>query len=215
MMKNYLATVGLLLLISISISAQNVVLKSQAEIAIGKAKELLASGKYAEALPILREVVSSDPDSAEGHFQLGLTLQALGQNDAATIAFQKAKELIGITLKSTTRGTNEMLHLHKLLFKQYYASEHLELEKAIDLLRANPTMVIEVGGHTDNVGDDGANMKLSHDRAKAVREYFIAKGIPPERMQAKGYGESSPIALNDTDEGRKANRRTEFIILEF
>lgn len=91
----------------------------------------------------------------------------------------------------------------------------VELEKAIDLLNANPTMVIEVGGHTDNVGDDAFNMKLSHDRAKSVRDYLVQGGIASARVQAKGYGESNPIATNDTDDGRKANRRTEFIILEF
>ncbi len=76
-------------------------------------------------------------------------------------------------------------------------------------------MVIEVGGHTDNVGDDAMNMKLSHERAKAVREYLVKAGIVAERIQAKGYGESNPIASNDNDDGRKSNRRTEFIILEF
>jgi OOP family OmpA-OmpF porin len=91
----------------------------------------------------------------------------------------------------------------------------LELEKAIELMRANHTMVIEVGGHTDNVGDDAFNMKLSHDRARAVRDYIVNGGISSERVQAKGYGELNPIASNDTDDGRKANRRTEFVILEF
>ena len=92
---------------------------------------------------------------------------------------------------------------------------NVELEKAIDLLKNNPTMFIEVGGHTDNVGDDAYNMKLSHDRAKSVRDYLMTAGIASERVQAKGYGESSPIATNETEDGRKANRRTEFVILEF
>ena len=76
-------------------------------------------------------------------------------------------------------------------------------------------MKIEVGGHTDNVGDDALNMKLSHDRAKSVREYLVNGGIAADRLQAKGYGELNPIATNDTDDGRKSNRRTEFVILEF
>ncbi len=76
-------------------------------------------------------------------------------------------------------------------------------------------MVIEVGGHTDNVGDDATNMKLSHDRAKTVRDYLVTGGITSQRVQAKGYGELNPVASNDTDAGRQSNRRTEFIILEF
>ena len=91
----------------------------------------------------------------------------------------------------------------------------MELEKAVDLMKINQSMVIEVGGHTDNVGNDDYNMKLSHNRAKSVREYLVKSGITAERIQAKGYGELNPIATNDTDKGRQANRRTEFIILEF
>ena len=91
----------------------------------------------------------------------------------------------------------------------------VELEKAIDLMKGNPSMKIEVGGHTDNVGDDAFNMKLSYDRAKSVIEYLVNGGIPVNGLQAKGYGEMNPIATNDTEEGRKSNRRTEFVILEF
>jgi outer membrane protein OmpA-like peptidoglycan-associated protein len=89
------------------------------------------------------------------------------------------------------------------------------LGKAIDLMKKNPTMVIEIGGHTDNVGDDASIMKLSHDRAKTVRDYLVQDGIASNRVQSKGYGELNPVAGNDTNDGRKANRRTEFIILEF
>ena len=81
-------------------------------------------------------------------------------------------------------------------------------------MKANPTMIIEVGGHTDNVGDDAFNMKLSHDRAKSVRDFLVKEGIASTRVQSKGYGESNPVATNDTDDGRRANRRTEFVILE-
>ncbi len=122
-----------------------------------------------------------------------------------------------ITLKPIEKGTKVVIN--NIFFETGKATltpqSHLELDKAIDLLRTNPTMVIEVGGHTDNTGDDATNMKLSHDRAKAVREYMVGRGIGPDKIQAKGYGESNPIANNDTDEGRQANRRTEFIILEF
>jgi len=73
-------------------------------------------------------------------------------------------------------------------------------------------MKIEIGGHTDDVGEDAANQKLSKDRANAVRNYLL-KEIEPERVTAVGYGESKPIAYNDTPEGRQKNRRTEVRIL--
>jgi len=68
---------------------------------------------------------------------------------------------------------------------------------------------IEVAGHTDSKGSDEYNMKLSQDRAEAVRNYLISKGIAAERLTAKGYGETKPVADNATEEGRAQNRRVE------
>ena len=59
-----------------------------------------------------------------------------------------------------------------------------------------------------------SNTKLSQDRADAVREYFISKGIEPDRIASKGFGETKPVATNDTDEGRQKNRRVEFVIVK-
>ncbi len=91
----------------------------------------------------------------------------------------------------------------------------VELRKAVTLLDDNPSMVIELGGHTDNVGDPDANMKLSHGRAMAVRQYLIDAGVKAARVETKGYGEISPVADNETPEGQQANRRTEIIILDY
>ncbi len=73
---------------------------------------------------------------------------------------------------------------------------------------------IEIGGHTDNVGSAPSNLKLSEDRAKAVRDYLISKSIDPARLTAKGYGMTKPISDNKTAAGRAENRRTEVTILE-
>lgn len=88
-----------------------------------------------------------------------------------------------------------------------------ELAKVVDLLTKNPTLKIELGGHTDNVGRPEANQHLSEQRAKAVYDYLINKGIPSNRLSYKGYGETQPVATNDTDEGRRENRRTEIKVL--
>jgi outer membrane protein OmpA-like peptidoglycan-associated protein len=87
-----------------------------------------------------------------------------------------------------------------------------ELDRLIKLLTENPTIKIELGSHTDSKGSDDYNMKLSDSRSKSVVEYLITKGIPADRLTAKGYGETKPIDTNDTDEGRQNNRRTEFKI---
>ncbi len=88
------------------------------------------------------------------------------------------------------------------------------LDELVEYLTRKQDEKIEVGGHTDNVGKADANMVLSQDRANTVRAYLLMKGIAPERVTAKGYGMTEPIAENDTAEGRALNRRTEVKILE-
>lgn len=92
-------------------------------------------------------------------------------------------------------------------------ASNAELDKLVKLLTTNPTLRIELGGHTDNVGADAANLTLSDQRARSVREFVISKGIDATRITAKGYGETKPVATNDTEEGKAQNRRTEVTVL--
>lgn len=89
----------------------------------------------------------------------------------------------------------------------------LELDKLVHLLKKFPFMKIEIGGHTDNTGDKAKNKVLSQNRAKAVKEYLVSKGIDATRLSAIGYGDSKPVADNNTEEGRAKNRRTVFKVL--
>ncbi|HOJ50697.1 MAG TPA: OmpA family protein [Spirochaetota bacterium] len=84
------------------------------------------------------------------------------------------------------------------------------LSKILDIMKSNPNLKLLVMGHTDSIGDDKYNQKLSERRADAVIEYLIKNGISPERLSSEGYGETKPVASNDTEEGRAKNRRTEF-----
>ena len=85
------------------------------------------------------------------------------------------------------------------------------LQKAAGYLqKAPPTVVIEVGGHTDNVGSDAANQTLSENRARAVRDQLIKFNVKPEMLTEKGYGEAKPKTTNDTDDGKFQNRRIEY-----
>ena len=88
------------------------------------------------------------------------------------------------------------------------------LDELVAYLNRKDDEKIELGGHTDNVGSAASNLKLSLDRANTVRAYLLTKGIDPDRVTAKGYGFSQPIADNKTEEGRASNRRTEVKILE-
>jgi outer membrane protein OmpA-like peptidoglycan-associated protein len=88
-----------------------------------------------------------------------------------------------------------------------------ELEKLLEFLTINNTVVVEIGGHTDSDGSEEHNQLLSERRANSVREYLIKKGIKPERLFSHGYGEGSPVADNETPAGKKLNRRTEITVL--
>jgi outer membrane protein OmpA-like peptidoglycan-associated protein/tetratricopeptide (TPR) repeat protein len=85
----------------------------------------------------------------------------------------------------------------------------VELDKIVQLLKDNPTLKIEISGHTDNAGKPADNLALSNNRAKAVVRYLVTNGITAQRLTAKGYGETKPAADNKTEEGRAKNRRTE------
>lgn len=84
----------------------------------------------------------------------------------------------------------------------------------IEFLNENPTVKVEIQGHTDNIGRDADNLLLSERRAKSVYDYVISHGISSNRLRYKGYGKNVPIASNSTPEGRAKNRRTVFLIYE-
>jgi outer membrane protein OmpA-like peptidoglycan-associated protein len=89
-----------------------------------------------------------------------------------------------------------------------------ELKRVVDFLNQNPTVKIELSGHTDNVGNKDFNKSLSQKRADKVMAYLSAQGVSKDRLVAKGYGMEKPVADNATEEGKAMNRRVEFTILE-
>jgi outer membrane protein OmpA-like peptidoglycan-associated protein len=117
------------------------------------------------------------------------------------VALSKIKEGVSIVLKNIFFETNKA---------ELKEESKTELDKLVDLLTKNPMLKIEIGGHTDNVGADADNLKLSDARARSVMAYLVAHGISADRLTARGYGETMPIADNNNVEGRALNRRTEF-----
>jgi len=112
----------------------------------------------------------------------------------------------------------EIIRLNNIFFDYDKATlrpeSYPELERVIAFLKENPKVEIELSGHTDNRGKDEYNLNLSQARANAVVEYIIQHGIDASRLIAKGYGETRPVASNDTEEGMQLNRRVEFEILK-
>jgi len=88
------------------------------------------------------------------------------------------------------------------------------LDKQVAIMKKHPKIKVEVAGHTDSIGTISYNQALSERRAKAAKMCLVSRGSPPDRLKAVGYGESRPIAPNDTKEGRAKNRRVELKVIE-
>lgn len=87
------------------------------------------------------------------------------------------------------------------------------LDWAVEILKKYPDMQVEIAGHTDSIGSEAYNQRLSEGRAQAVKDFFVSQGVPESQMSVRGYGESEPRDSNDTEEGRERNRRVELRIL--
>lgn len=110
-----------------------------------------------------------------------------------------------LTLGDTVTLRNIFFHTASA---ELYESSLAELDRLAEALNRHPRLRLEVGGHTDAVGSEQDNQLLSERRAKAVYDYLVLRGVSAERLTYRGYGESRPVATNDTPEGRASNRRT-------
>ena len=127
------------------------------------------------------------------------------------------KEITGQNLETAPLEKGTTVTLYNIFFEFAKATlekeSFLELDRMIGVMNKNPNMAIEIQGHTDNVGPDEVNNRLSLQRADAVKTYFLAKGISPDRVKSTGFGSKKPVASNETTEGQAKNRRVEFVIL--
>ena len=118
---------------------------------------------------------------------------------------------------------NQSIVLNNVFFEfdsdKLTADSKVELEKLYNLLTNNPSIRVEISGHTDSKGRDQYNLELSQKRAESVKKFLVSKGVKADRIVAKGYGETRPIARNknedgsDNPEGRQLNRRIELKVL--
>jgi outer membrane protein OmpA-like peptidoglycan-associated protein len=123
---------------------------------------------------------------------------------------------LDIYLDKVKKGSVAVLQNIFFDFNQYTLKEksRTELEKVTRFLKENPSVRVEIGGHTDNVGTSAYNQQLSEKRAQAVNTFLRQNGISPDRLIAKGYGQERPVADNKTEEGKQLNRRIEFKLIE-
>jgi outer membrane protein OmpA-like peptidoglycan-associated protein/tetratricopeptide (TPR) repeat protein len=149
----------------------------------------------------------------------GMTITATGymfQSENLDIPYGSKKEHNRF-IELAPLDVNSTIALRNVFF-EYGASQPMpssrhELEQLYKMLASQPTVKIEISGHTDNRGSEEANMRLSNLRAKSVVDYLVKAGIDPERLSYIGYGLTKPVATNVTVEGRRMNRRTEIRII--
>ena len=144
-------------------------------------------------------------------------------NDGVQDSLDECPDIVGTPANSGCPEISETIieQLNEIGQTIYFPTNSSELndntkrivDQVYDIISAYPNYRIEVQGHTDNIGRDDANMRLSETRAISVSNYLISKGIPESRIYAKGYGETSPVESNDTARGRALNRRVEFNLI--
>lgn len=141
----------------------------------------------------------------------------LYKKDVINFSKQKEYKFLDYPIKLEPIKPGAKLTLKEVYFKSGSAelddSSHKELAAAYGFLRSRSNLVIEISAHTDNVGSETDNLKLSNDRAQSVVDYLLVKGIKKKALVGKGYGESKPFTSNRTEEGRSKNRRVEFKVL--
>jgi outer membrane protein OmpA-like peptidoglycan-associated protein len=138
------------------------------------------------------------------------------QADSSAVVVRK--DLDDVNLDTEVINEGDIINMNAVLFDYskpiLRAVSFNQIQKVISYMKQNPDVKIELAAHTDNVGSPKYNLLLSQDRAYAVAQYFIHGGITMNRIVPKGYGETVPVASNNTDAGKQQNRRVEFKILK-
>ncbi len=160
------------------------------------------TGKYLITLPVGKDYVFNVNRKGYLFYSDNFMLQ---QNSSDSV-YEKNIPLQPIEVNATLVLNNIFFDVNKFDLKP---ESQIELDKIVQLMMDNPTVKVEISGHTDNAGKPADNLALSDKRAKTVVAYLINKRIAPNRFTWKGLGETQPVADNKTEEGRSKNRRTE------
>lgn len=165
-----------------------------------------AGGSYSQELPGTGTYVVSATRS--GYLNFSDTVIV---SDPKASPLRKDISMTPIEVGAVVRLRNIYFDYDKTTLKP---ESFVELAKVVSFLQANPTVEIEIQGHTDSHGSDAYNLSLSQGRSQSVVDHLIGKGIGKGRLAARGFGETKPIDTNETDAGRANNRRVEFTIIK-
>lgn len=165
-----------------------------------------ADGRYLTSLPKGRDYAFSVNKKGYLFYSGRFALEGLepGAHYTLDIPMQSLVKGANITLRNILFATGK----HDLL-----PGSFVELEKVAALLQENGLLNVQINGHTDNVGKQQDNQLLAENRARAVVEFLVSRGIAAKRLSYKGFGAAVPVADNSTEEGRAVNRRTEMLVV--
>ena len=190
-------------------------IKTGKEVVISEADKV--TGEFLVTLPVDREYALNVTYPGYAFFSKNFNMTLTENQDAVHMDVP----MMPISMEQTVLLANVFFDLGKATLRP---ESNIELDKLVDFLQKNPTLKIELGGHTDTRGDDKENLKLSNDRAKAVYDYAIAKGVDGKRLTFKGYGESKPVISDaeiaklasdsEKEAAHQSNRRTEYKIIK-
>ena len=163
------------------------------------------TGEYLATLPIGKNYACQISKEGYLFYSANFSLKDVKDGEAFIMDIQLQKIKVG----SSVVLNNIFFETNSFDLKE---ESKTELNTLIDLMTKNPTLKIEIGGHTDNSGIEKDNEALSTSRAKSVNDYVVSKGIAADRLTYKGYAATKPVSDNKTAEGKAKNRRTEFIV---
>lgn len=174
---------------------------------LGKLYSKATTGEFFITLPVGKEYAFYA--KKEGYFNISERIDLKSQKKYSI----KATNFQLNSYQSTIKNKKEIV-LNNIFFgsnsDKLNPSSFAELNRLVDVLLKNEEMKIEIQGHSDDVGNADNNMALSEKRAKSVQGYLLGKGVPSEKISAKGYGQTKPAFPNDSDEHRAKNRRVSF-----
>ena len=188
-------------------------LKLQSQADAAKAHADMAATQAAAAADV--SAAQADADKARIAAETAQQSEQRIENEKVAMRAQLSQQLNAI-LQTRDSARGLIVSMSDLLFDtgkfSLKAGTREKLAKVAGILIAYPSLAVEVGGYTDNVGGDEMNQKLSENRASAVRDYIVAQGVAIASVTAKGFGNTSPVASNDIASGRQENRRVELVV---
>jgi outer membrane protein OmpA-like peptidoglycan-associated protein len=192
-------------------SARQEALKAQSDAERARA-EAEAARQAADAAKLAAD---SEAQQARAQAQQAQAAAAQAEQEKAALR-ERLREQLSVVLETRETARGLIVNVSDVLFDTGSATlkpgAREKLARVAGILAAHPDLKIEIEGHTDSVGGDEYNQRLSERRAESVRSYLVQQKIPPTAVDAEGFGESRPVATNATTAGRQQNRRVELVV---